>query len=115
MRKEELASYRQELMERKGRLRGGLNSIVKEVVADMRAPNEPLEAPSEAVDKTLVLQETEEDMLQQVQDALLRIDDGTFGKCRECGRDIPAGRLQAIPFTPWCVECAKEKERAGAE
>lgn len=115
MRKEELVSYRQELMERKGRLTGGLNSIVKEVVADMHAPNEPLEAPSEAVDKTLVLQETEEDMLQQVRDALERIDDGTFGKCRECGRDIPAGRLQAIPFTPWCVECAKKKERTGAE
>jgi RNA polymerase-binding transcription factor DksA len=114
MRKEDLANYRQELMERKGRLTGGLSSIVEEVVADMHAPNEPLAVPSEAVDKTLVLQETEEGILQQVRDALERIEDGTFGKCRDCSRDIPAGRLQAIPFTPRCVECAKKMERIGA-
>lgn len=111
MRKAELASFRELLLNRRRRLSGEINSIVEDVVTDHHAPNEPLEAPSEAVDKSLVLQETEEGILTQVRDALERIEEGTFGKCRECGQPIPAGRLEAIPYTPWCVECAKKLEQ----
>src|SRR5690554_1247622 len=38
--------------------------------------------------------------------ALQRIDSGTYGTCIECGRDIDAERLKALPATPYCVECA---------
>ena len=110
MRKEELKQHRQMLLSLRRRLTGEINSIVEDVVTDLHAPNEPLEAPSEAVDKSLVLQETEEGILSQVRDALERIDQGAFGTCSECGQDIPAGRLEAIPYTPWCVACARKME-----
>jgi DnaK suppressor protein len=42
--------------------------------------------------------------LEQVQDALKRVDDGTYGKCVVCGRAIGAARLAAIPWTPYCLE-----------
>lgn len=42
--------------------------------------------------------------LQQVRDALKRIEDGTFGKCIDCGRAIQPARLEAVPWTPYCLE-----------
>ena len=115
MRKQELAAYRQLLMDQKSRLTGELGSIVEDVVNDLHPPNEPLEVPSEALDKTLALQATEESLLDAVRDALERIDDGSFGECVKCGQVIPTDRLQAIPFTRWCVECARKVETGGAE
>jgi len=43
-------------------------------------------------------------------DALAKLDAGTYGKCENCGKDIPAERLQAIPATRLCMEC---KQLAG--
>ena len=113
MRKDELATYHRTLLDQRRRLAGELSAIVEEVVSDHHAPNEPLEAPSDAVDNSLVLQETEETILGQVRDALERIEDGTYGKCGSCGETIPSGRLQAIPYTPWCVQCARKMENSG--
>jgi len=44
--------------------------------------------------------------LREVDDALRRIDDGTYGKCIACGQAIPAERLELVPETPYCVEDA---------
>ncbi len=41
-------------------------------------------------------------VLQQVRDALRRIDAGTYGVCVDCGRAIPEARLEAVPWTPYC-------------
>ncbi len=42
--------------------------------------------------------------LEQVEDALKRVANGTYGKCIVCGRTIPPARLEAIPWTPYCIE-----------
>jgi DnaK suppressor protein len=42
--------------------------------------------------------------LEEVREALQRIEDGKFGKCVECGKPIPLGRLEAIPWAKYCVE-----------
>lgn len=44
--------------------------------------------------------------LQQVDDALARMDAGTYGVCLRCGRPIPAARLEIRPFAEYCVACA---------
>jgi DnaK suppressor protein len=46
----------------------------------------------------------ESQTLEQVEDALKRFDVGTYGKCTVCGRPISAARLEAIPWTPYCLE-----------
>lgn len=46
--------------------------------------------------------------LRQVDDALARMDAGTYGVCANCGRPIPAARLQARPFAEYCVACAEK-------
>ena len=48
--------------------------------------------------------------LREVDAALERIRDGTYGRCVVCGREIPAERLEVVPETPYCVEdAAKQK------
>lgn len=42
--------------------------------------------------------------LEEVQNALRRIEDGSYGKCGVCGREIQPARLEAIPWTPNCLE-----------
>src|SRR5690349_12996648 len=46
--------------------------------------------------------------LQQVDDALARMDAGTYGLCANCGRPIPAARLAVRPFAEYCVACAEK-------
>jgi len=58
------------------------------------------------------LLEHETEVQAEVLAALQRIEDGTFGRCENCGRQIPKGRLDAVPYTRYCVRCA---ETLGAE
>src|SRR5208282_3676555 len=55
---------------------------------------------------TLTLLESDEKLLDQIEAALRRIEDGCYGRCDECGEDIPTPRLDAIPYAAECVRCA---------
>jgi DnaK suppressor protein len=50
-------------------------------------------------------------MLTEVRDALRRIEDGTYGRCIECGREIDIARLEAVPWTPYCLEDQEKHDR----
>jgi DnaK suppressor protein len=50
--------------------------------------------------------------LIQVQDALKRIEAGTYGKCTRCGRQIEAARLEAVPWAAYCLEDQEKQDRA---
>ena len=60
---------------------------------------------------TLSLMENDEETLELIEDALERIEAGTYGSCTECGGRIPKTRLNAIPYTPHCIKCATENQR----
>ncbi|MFJ5958829.1 TraR/DksA family transcriptional regulator [Paenarthrobacter sp. NPDC092416] len=47
--------------------------------------------------------------LEHIEAALQRISDGSYGTCAECGIDIPEGRLEARPWTPFCVKHASRR------
>jgi DnaK suppressor protein len=59
----------------------------------------------------LRLSEREREKLREIEEALERVDDGSFGICDKCGEKIPLGRLKAMPFTTVCVKCKSEEER----
>ncbi|RKZ32002.1 TraR/DksA family transcriptional regulator [bacterium] len=61
-------------------------------------------------EKAYVLASTENEILSLIDDALARIDKGTYGLCVECGEKIPFERLRAIPYTPYCVDCKEKME-----
>ena len=53
--------------------------------------------------------------LQLVRQALERLEDGTFGECQHCGQTIGAKRLEALPWTPYCIACQEKMERGEIE
>ena len=55
-------------------------------------------------EKDVALEIHEENQLNEIEAALTAIDEGNYGKCKECGKDIPYERLEAIPSTLYCVE-----------
>jgi Prokaryotic dksA/traR C4-type zinc finger len=52
------------------------------------------------------------DLIEKVQGALVRIDDGSFGRCQACGGAIEAERLDALPYTTLCLTDARRRSRA---
>ena len=50
-------------------------------------------------------------LLYKIEDALNRIEDGTFGMCEECGEEIGIKRLRARPVASCCIECKEHQER----
>lgn len=59
----------------------------------------------------LKLKQTDAKILQAIEEALIRMDKGTYGICRDCGEPVALARLQAIPWTRVCITC-KEKQSA---
>lgn len=49
--------------------------------------------------------------LSLVKRALERLHEGSFGECIECGNQIGAKRLEALPWTPYCIDCQEKIER----
>ncbi len=59
----------------------------------------------------MILTDREKKKLLQIDDAIERIDESTYGLCEECGVKIPKGRLKVMPFAKYCVECQEKLER----
>ena len=57
---------------------------------------------------TMNLVESEEQLLEEVNDALARLERGVFGICEQCQKKIAKGRLQALPYARYCMACARE-------
>ena len=60
-----------------------------------------------AQQRDLALRDRERTQLRQVLDALERLDAGTYGVCRSCGKPIAPERLEAIPWAATCIDCAR--------
>ena len=58
------------------------------------------------------LEEHDERLLGAIDAALKRIDDGTYGKCVNCGAPIPEERLEAMPWATLCIDCKRKEERS---
>jgi DnaK suppressor protein len=61
------------------------------------------------------LMEMESETLRKIDDALLRLEEGTYGACRECEEAISEARLKALPFASLCRDCQEQAEESEAE
>ncbi len=59
----------------------------------------------------LILSDRDRDKLQAIEDALERINEGSYGICEMCEEEIAQDRLEALPFTRLCVSCQSETEK----
>jgi len=56
--------------------------------------------------KELSIEQNTLDLLSKANRALERVEDGTYGTCESCGKAIPVERLEVLPYSTLCVECA---------
>jgi len=63
----------------------------------------------------LLLNDREREKLRNIDEALLKIEDGEYGICEECEEDIPLGRLKIVPFARYCVKCKADLEKLPAQ
>ena len=63
----------------------------------------------------LLLGDREREKLRNIDEALLKIDEGEFGICEECEEEIPIGRLKVVPFARFCVKCKSDLEKQQAQ
>ena len=61
------------------------------------------------MEKELSLAANAKDLLAQVAEAMERIETDTYGDCDQCGKPIPMVRLVALPYTKFCIDCAKTR------
>jgi len=90
-------------------------SIEHQLQSARQAEAEPdqVDQATSGYERASVLQRTNKDqqLLQMVQSAIGRIRDGSFGQCSSCGNEIGEARLEAVPWTPYCIECQEAFER----
>ncbi len=63
----------------------------------------------------LLLGDREREKLKNIDEALLRFEEGEYGICEECGDEIPIGRLKVMPFARYCVRCKSDIEKMQAQ
>jgi len=74
--------------------------------------NHPADNASDLTDQLteMAIDEHRDDNAEEIKEALQAMADGTYGKCAVCGKEIPIGRLEAMPQALTCVEHAEKKE-----
>lgn len=90
------------------------NALNKEHTTTTSMPTSMAELGSDNFDQelTLSLLGSEKVALDQIDGALKRIEDGSYGECEACGVKIPEPRLAAIPYAAQCVQCASQQEES---
>jgi DnaK suppressor protein len=84
----------------------------REQVIDTAADTGDASVADEGESEDFTEAELDANALQQVRDALQRIDDGTFGRCIVDGGPIEPTRIEAVPWTPFCLKHQKMLEEA---
>ncbi len=114
MRKQELLQYRRSLQSQLSVLLGSGEETVHQMAAqDSEDLPDPNDRATLETDRGCALRLRERDLrlVGKIQDALRRIESGTFGVCESCGGHIGAARLRARPVTTLCIDCKTEAER----
>jgi RNA polymerase-binding protein DksA len=87
-------------------------SITDETGEDAVYDNHLADTATVTYDRELdyTLEENAEHVLSEIDSALLRIDDGSYGNCTNCGREIAPERLEARPWATLCIDCQRSRE-----
>lgn len=114
----ELSEVLDELIEHRDRITGLLKDHEEELFGLMRDAGDgaghdqaDMGATSFERDQELTVLHNERDMLAQIDRALARIDDGSYGICESCGNPIGKLRVMAFPRATLCMSCKQREER----
>jgi RNA polymerase-binding protein DksA len=114
--KSDMLHFRNLLLEKRREILGDVGSMESEAFKQgSNLSNMPIHMADVGTDNfeqefTLGLIESERQILREIQEALVRVDDGTFGICQGTGKAIGRVRLEAVPWAKYCMEYAKALE-----
>src|SRR5215813_1885450 len=114
MEKKKLRQYETQLNEQRNLLLG----LVERTEdygreADDDVSQDPADKASNSYTKELLFSQStnERNTLKLIEDALARLEEGSFGECQNCGNDIQPKRLDAIPWAAYCIRCQELQEQ----
>ena len=116
MTKIDLTLQLERLLALRARLQGDTTQMEDDSLKDhsktTSIPTDMEELGSDSADQELTLSflGSDKDTLDQIEAGIKRIEDGSYGRCEECGEQIPKSRLEAIPYAARCVQCASQEE-----
>ena len=113
--------FREALLEERRRVEAALDNLHDETRGTLyddageetAFDNHLADTATETYDRELdyTLEENAEHVLSEIDAALQRIEDGTYGTCTHCDGRIPEERLEALPWATLCIDCQREQER----
>jgi DnaK suppressor protein len=115
--------FRGLLLERREAVMNALDNLHKENAGSLEdetgelvsgsADQHMADTATETVEREIgnTLEEHDVRLLEAIDAALQRIETGTYGKCVNCGAQIPEERLEAMPWATLCIECKRKEER----
>lgn len=109
--------YRERLLKMRKELLKSLKSRYEDAIS-LDEDSDGKDSADEAYNlynKSLMLGRVETDALKLrlVEQALRRLEEGTYGVCIECGEEIDEKRLEYVPFARYCTDCKSELEKKG--
>jgi DnaK suppressor protein len=122
MRSRDLDQFRKVLLAKRAMMLGDVSALEKAALHNSRqdASGDLSKMPLDMADIgsdnyeqefNLGLIETEQATLEEIDDALDRIEKKSFGRCVECEEPIPAARLRVKPHAKYCIECKRREEK----
>lgn len=119
--KQQLKEFRDRLIEERAKFAGEIRSIAREASKNPREASGDLSAytlhmadmSADTYERELImdLASSEQEVLYQIDEALKRFEEGTYGTCQQCSRPIVLSRLKAVPYTSLCIGCQRAKEQ----
>jgi DnaK suppressor protein len=120
--KETLAAIRQQLTEERADLSrqieeleaDSFNSTQSDMTGEVGLDEDFADAGTATFDRErdLSIRNNIKDLIEQIEQAIERIDEGVYGTCARCGQPIDAARLKALPHASLCMDCKRREERA---
>ena len=119
--KDQTKHFRQLLITERAKLAGEIKAIAQEASKSPREASGDLSAytvhmadmAADTYERELSMNivSSEQEILYQIDDALKRLDDGSYGICQQCNEPITMSRLKAVPYASLCIICQRLKEQ----
>ncbi len=119
--REQTKQLRQLLITERAKLAEEIKSIAHDIATSPRDASGDLSAytvhladmAADTYDRELSMNivSSEQEILYQIDDALKRLDDGSYGVCQQCNQPITMSRLKAVPYASLCIGCQRTKEQ----
>ena len=108
-----LQEERQKVLEAIEYLHAENPGSLKEETEESTVDNHLADTATVTLDREIdyTLEENSEHVLSEIEGALVRIEEGTYGTCINCGKPIAEERLAAIPWATYCIDCKRLLER----